>query len=270
MSSDINTRKDISSQNDQGARAIRVVVAGPDGRMGQVMVEGLPKHDGIEIVGQLRRADREQRSELLREADVMVEFTGPESAPELLFEALKARTRPVSGSSGIAESVLVEADRMAREYEIGGIWAPNFSMSSNVMMHAVAMIAKYFSTVEIIEAHHETKADAPSGTAVRLAEIARAAHEADLKEANVRHEILPGTRGGSLGGVHVHSLRLPGDVGWHDVVLAAPDGFVTIRHEDSGSREIYVPAVANAVRKVMQPDVIGLLRGYGSIIGLTS
>jgi 4-hydroxy-tetrahydrodipicolinate reductase len=244
---------------------VRVVVAGPEGRMGRVMMDRLPSQ-GVEVVGGLRRDDREA-DELLAAADVLVEFTNPESALELMLRAIRAGVRPVSGTSGVTEMSLQAVDTAAREHGIGAVWASSFGLGNMLMAHFAEIATRYFDAVEIVEAHHVGKADAPSGTALELTRRIRLAHGSDVADAGVARETLPGTRGGVNGGVRVHSLRLPGVLGWHEVIFSGASELLTIRHDDFDRGEFVAP-VAIAARHVMQPGVVGLVRGLEAVVGL--
>src|SRR4051812_21537009 len=200
--------------------------------MGEVMLKELGDEPGLEVVGGLAREDADRSEELLAGADVLVEFTHPPSSGELMLAAIRAGVRPVSGTSGVPESTLAEVDAAAREAGLAALWAPNFRLGAVLMSHFAQMAARYFDTAEIVEAHHTTKADSPSGTAGALAAAIRESHGADLIDAPPQHESIVGTRGGALGGVRIHSLRLPGIIGWHDVRFATAHEILTIRHED--------------------------------------
>jgi 4-hydroxy-tetrahydrodipicolinate reductase len=250
--------------------AIRVVIAGPDGRMGRAMVAGLPTQDGIEVTGGLRRSDDDRTvASTLAGADVLVDFTHAGSARGLMLRAIAAGIRPVSGTSGVTEDDLRAIDAAARERGMGAVWAANFRLMGVLLAHLARTVARYIDSAEIIEAHHARKADAPSGTARELARLIREAHGATLSDPPVRTETLAGVRGGVHEGVRVHSLRLPDlqPTGWHEVIFTGGQEMLTIRHDDWGY-EAYAVTVGHAVRKVMQPEVVGLIRGYDAVIGL--
>jgi 4-hydroxy-tetrahydrodipicolinate reductase len=247
---------------------VRVVVAGPNGRMGRVMMAGLPTQPGLKVVGGLSRGDDEPTvAELLAGADVLVEFTHADSAPALLTKAIQAGVRPVSGTSGLPEEVLAAVDESARERGIAAVWAPHFRLAGVLMIHFARIAARYLGSVEIMDVHHATKADVPSGTAVEMARMMQAERGSDFVDAPVRNENVAGARGGVHGGVRIHSLRLPDIVGWHELIFGGEQELLSIKHEESG-REAYVSTVATSVRKVMEPGVTGLIRGYGAVIGL--
>jgi 4-hydroxy-tetrahydrodipicolinate reductase len=251
--------------------AIRVVVAGPDGRMGRAMVSGLPKQQGIQVSGGLRRTDDAGAiATTLAEADVLVDFTHAGSARGLMMRAIEAGVRPVSGTSGVTEDDLSAIDEAARARGIAAVWAANFRLMGVLLAHLARTVARYVDSAEIIEAHHANKADAPSGSAKELARQIREAHGTALFDPPVRTETLAGVRGGVHDGVRVHSLRLPDlqPTGWHEVIFTGGQEMLTIRHDDWGY-EAYAVTVAQAVRKVMEPGVVGLIRGYDAVIGLT-
>jgi 4-hydroxy-tetrahydrodipicolinate reductase len=137
------------------------------------------------------------------------------------------------------------------------------------MMHMVELAARYFDAVELVEGHHAGKADAPSGTAVEMVRRIRRAHGSDLADAGVVRETVTGARGGVWGGVRVHSLRLPGVLGWHEAIFSGEQELLTIRQDDFDRRG-YVAPVAVAARYVVQPEVVGLVRGFDAVLGLPS
>jgi 4-hydroxy-tetrahydrodipicolinate reductase len=119
----------------------------------------------------------------------------------------------------------------------------------------------------VLEAHHETKADAPSGTAWELARQIRAAHGGDLEYWPSKHETVEGVRGGNVGGVRIHALRMPGLLGWNEVTFAGGGETLAVKQTD-GQRETFIEPVARTIREVMRTDRIGLIRGFGTVIGL--
>lgn len=246
--------------------AIRVLVAGPDGKMGQAMMTGLPGESGIEVVGGLRRDDP-RSAELLAGADVLVDFTIADSALPLMLAAIEAGVRPVSGTSGVAEDALRQVDEAARAKGMPAVWANQFTLGGALMMHFCKLAARYMDSATVLEAHHETKADAPSGTAWELARQIRAAHGDDLEYWPSKHEMVDGVRGGNVGGVRIHAMRMPGLLGWNEVTFAGGGETLAVRQTD-GSRDSFVGPVARTVREVMRTERVGLIRGYGTVIGL--
>jgi 4-hydroxy-tetrahydrodipicolinate reductase len=246
---------------------IRVVIAGHHGRMGRVMSAGLAQLPGLEVIGGFGRDEPQEMGRLLAEADALVDFTRSDESLRILLAAIEAGVRPVSGTSGLTDADLAPVDVAARRRGIGAIWCPAFHVGAVLMIHFARIAARHFDHVEILESHHAGKLDAPSGTSLAIARAIRAAHGADLTDNRVRVTHLEGTRGGVIDGVRIHSMRLPGAVGRHDVVFAGIDEHLTIRHDESG-REGYVSSVALAIRYVMNPEVVGLERGLDTVLGL--
>jgi 4-hydroxy-tetrahydrodipicolinate reductase len=150
---------------------------------------------------------------------------------------------------------------------LGCIVAANFSVGAVVMMHMAKLAARYFDHVEIIEMHHDQKADAPSGTAMATAQMMLAARdERPFTVPPTLKETMPGTRGAALGGATIHSMRLPGLVAHQAVIFGGLGQTLTIRH-DSTSRESFMPGVLMAAREVMKRDE--LLVGLEALMGLT-
>jgi 4-hydroxy-tetrahydrodipicolinate reductase len=234
--------------------------------MGSTMMTGLPNESGIQVVGGLRRNDP-RTDELLSEADVLVDFTVVDSAVPLMLAAIEAGVRPVSGTSGLTEDDLLRVDAAARDRGIAAVWASQMSMGGALMMHFCRLAAQFMDSVTVVEAHHATKADAPSGTAWELARRIREARGSDLVDYPSKHQPVDGVLGGSEGGVRIHSLRMPAMVGWNEVTFCGGGEIVAIRQTDV-SREAFVPFVARAVHEVVQTDLVGLIRGFGAVVGL--
>jgi 4-hydroxy-tetrahydrodipicolinate reductase len=245
--------------------AIKVVVAGPDGRMGQVMTHGLPSEQGIEVIGGLRRDD--DLPGVLDGAHVLLDFTVADSATKLMLAAIEHGVRPVSGTSGLDDASLEQIDQAARAAGLPAIWASQFTLAGALMMHFSQIAARHMETATVVEAHHATKADAPSGTAWELAKQIRRAHGSDLADHPSKHETVSSVRGGLEGGVRIHSIRMPGLLGWNEVTFGAGGELFTMRQTDV-TREAFVPFVANAIREAARTERVGLIRGYGAVIGL--
>jgi len=144
--------------------------------------------------------------------------------------------------------------------------ASNFAVGAVLMMNFAKQAAPFFEHVEIIELHHDRKVDAPSGTAKTTAELIRAARESDVTRVPTDIQTIPGTRGGELGGVTIHSVRLPGLVAHQEVLFGGLGQTLTIRHDSTG-RESFMPGVVLAVRAVMETD--HLVNGLDELLGLS-
>lgn len=211
---------------------IRVAVAGAAGRMGQTVCEAVEGAEGMELAG---RADPElgvALGELLGEADVVVDFTVPDTALANVRACMDAGVHAVVGTTGFD----LDAARAAAEASAGAncFVAPNFAIGAVLMMVVAQTIAPHMPECEVIELHHDRKLDAPSGTAKRTRELIDAAG----------------------GNVHepVHSVRLPGLVAHQEVIFGGEGQTLSIRH-DSIDRHSFMPGVVLAIRKVADlPD----------------
>ena len=207
--------------------------------MGEAVCETVEGADDVELAGRADPALGSSVSDLLDDADVMVDFSTPEAAPANVMEAVNAGVHAVVGSTGFD---LENLRASVRDADDGAncFVAPNFAIGAVLMMEASKLIAPHMPEAEIIELHHDQKKDAPSGTAKRTAELIGAAG----------------------GNVHepIHSVRLPGLVAHQEVVFGGEGQTLTIRH-DSTDRTSFMPGVLLAVRKVSDlPErfVVGL------------
>jgi 4-hydroxy-tetrahydrodipicolinate reductase len=195
--------------------------------------------------------------------DVMVDFTSPAVVRDNLEAALEAGVACVVGTTGLSETDLQVIDRMARRKGAPCFLAANFSLGANLMMRFAEEAAKSFEYAEIIERHHERKQDAPSGTALHTAERIAAARERPMQVVPTAHEKVAGSRGGELGGVVVHAVRLPGYVANQEVVFGGAGETLRIEHATT-SRECFMPGVILAVRRVRELE--GLVVGLDNIM----
>lgn len=264
-------------------KVIRVAVTGAGGRMGREVVKMVLGDEELELacavdpgcagsdVGRLAGVadcgilvtDDLELALVESRADVMVDFTVPSTVMDNARTAIRHGVRPVIGTTGLAPGDIVELDRLCREKGIGGIVAPNFSIGAVLMMKFAEQAAKYLPHVEIIEYHGDQKLDAPSGTAVKTAEmIARVRRE--FRQGNPQeHETIEGARGGYYAGFRIHSVRLPGIFAQQEVIFGGYGQTLKIRH-DSYERSGYMPGVNLAVKKVVELD--GLVYGFEHLL----
>lgn len=164
--------------------------------------------------------------------------------------ALSHGVRPVVGTTGFSETDIEELRRLAEEKELGAIIAPNFAIGAILMMKFAQMAANYFEDVEIIEKHHDRKLDAPSGTAIKTAELISKVRQSKQQGHPDEKEELVGARGANVDGMRIHSVRLPGLVAHQEVIFGGVGQTLTIRH-DSLNRESFMPGVKLAVEAVL-------------------
>ncbi|MDQ6919151.1 MAG: 4-hydroxy-tetrahydrodipicolinate reductase, partial [Candidatus Dormibacteraeota bacterium] len=195
--------------------------------------------------------------------DALIDFTHPSAALGNGLAAVATGCRPVIGTTGIPAEGIEQLETACREAGMGGIVAPNFSVGAVVMMHIAEIAAPYFAAADVIEMHHQTKADAPSGTA--LATARRLAARQKFQYTKTEKITLDGVRGGEEGGVGVHSVRLPGLVADQEILFGLSGQTLTITHRTT-SREAFVPGVLLAVRRVVaQPT---FYRALDQLLGL--
>jgi 4-hydroxy-tetrahydrodipicolinate reductase len=263
---------------------IRVAVAGASGRMGREVIKMVLQDDELELVAAVNRSSGLQVDagrfvglqpcgivmttdlELaLVEArpDVLVDFTTPHSVVANTALAIKHGVRPVIGTTGFTPEDIENFDQQCRSQGIGGLIAPNFSIGAILMMKFAAQAAKHFPHLEIIEYHGDQKLDAPSGTAVKTAELI-AGNREELRQGNPQEvETIEGSRGGYYNGFRIHSVRLPGVFAQQEVIFGAFGQTLKIRH-DSYDRAGYMPGVKVGIQKVM--EYTGMIYGFDHFI----
>lgn len=240
--------------------AIRVAVAGAAGRMGETVCGAVSGAEDMELTGRADPVLGTSVGDVLGQADVLVDFTLPDTAVTNAREAVSAGVHVVIGTTGFNPTEL--AGLTGANIFI----APNFAIGAVLMMHFARIAARYFDVAEIIELHHDKKIDAPSGTALATARDMIEARGRPFEHPATEKMPIPGSRGAEDGGVTIHSVRLPGLVAHQEVLLGGLGQILTIRH-DSTSRESFIPGVLLAVREVMQRD--GLVIGLDRLMGLT-
>ncbi len=266
-----------------GERMIRVLVSGAAGRMGREVVRAVSHADGMQVVAAVdpgaagttvdtgvEGAVIECRSDLATtidaiHPDVMVDFTHPSVVEGNLKIALARGVDCVVGTTGLSEAQLEGVAALATP-GTALFFAPNFAIGAVLMMDFAARAARYLPNVEIIELHHDQKADAPSGTALRTAELVAAARDVVPPTPGRETEIagLEGARGAVASGVHVHSIRLPGLVAHQEVLFGGQGQTLSIRH-DTIDRSSFMPGVVLAVREVGSRS--GLIIGLDQMMG---
>lgn len=245
----------------------RVAVLGARGRMGSTSVRAIDAADGLEVVAQVDLGD-----DLQVVADAGAEaalvFTTPDVALEQVLWCVERGVHVVVGTSGFDERRVAEVERaVASHAGVGVVVVPNFSVGAVLMMRFAAVAAPFFESVEVIEMHHPDKVDAPSGTAVRTAEVVAAAREAagsaPLPDATATDP--DGARGAKVAGVPVHAVRARGFVASQEVLLGGEGEILSLRH-DSSTRESFMPGVVAALRAVGTRP--GVTVGLDAVLGL--
>ncbi len=256
---------------------IKVAIVGALGRMGRETVKAVHGASDMEVVGAVNRSGAgmdagiaagigpigvivsNDLEKTLKESapQVMVDFTEPAGIMNRIHTAFRAGVRPVVGTTGLSLAEIEDLRPLCHKHGLGAIIAPNFAVGALLMMRFAAEAARYFVDAEIIEMHHPAKLDSPSGTAVKTAEMIVETRQGDASLPNGTPdyrtgaiEKIAGARGGQMGGVHIHSVRLPGLVAHQEVIFGNPSETLTIRH-DSLSRESFMPGVLLAIRRIL-------------------
>jgi len=264
---------------------VRVGVLGATGRMGQFVcaaVLGAPDLELAAVVAGAAGAGRplgdlvpgapeellvgEDLSDFLAaEAEVVVDFSRPEATAAAVEGLLPEGVHLVSGTTGLPDEVMDDLANLAGKADHGNVvWAPNFALGAVLAMHFAAVAGRFYPAAEVIELHHQGKADAPSGTALRTARAIAAARDRTTGPGG-GSESVAGVRGGEVEGVRVHSVRLPGLVAHQEVIFGGQGEVLTMRH-DSLDRSSFMPGVLLAVQAVATRP--GLTVGLEPLLGL--
>ncbi|EMC47156.1 4-hydroxy-tetrahydrodipicolinate reductase [Streptococcus mutans] len=244
--------------------SIKVIVAGFKGRMGSTAVDMIKNDSELELAALLDpfAAEKEiggvpvftDKSDLVGlDAEVWVDFTIPKVAYENTHFALENGFRPVVGTTGFTQEQIADLMTLSADKKLGGLIAPNFAIGAVLLMEFAAKASKYFPDLEIIELHHDKKKDAPSGTAVKTAELIREARAYKKQGAADEEETLAGARGAEFDGFRIHSVRLPGLVAHQEVIFGAQGEGLTLRH-DSYDRISFMSGVNLGIKEVVQRE----------------
>ena len=255
---------------------IPVVVNGACGKMGREVIKAVSQAEDMTLVGAIDKnpavqgqdigevigggpleipvmADLEATLVMAQSAGqaVMVDFTHPNTVYETTRAAIAYGVRPVVGTTGLSVEQIRDLAEFADKASTGCLIIPNFSIGVVLMQQAAQQAAQYFNHVEIIELHHNQKADAPSGTAVQtaqmLAQVQQTFNPPEVEET----EKISGSRGGTTTeGIHIHSVRLPGLIAHQEIIFGDPGQIYTLRH-DTSDRASFMPGVLLSIRRVM-------------------
>jgi 4-hydroxy-tetrahydrodipicolinate reductase len=228
---------------------LAVGVLGARGRMGAAVCAAVRAADDLDLVATV---DLDDDRDALRAAQVVVDFTSPHAVMDNLRWCVEAGLHAVVGTTGFtAERLEAVREWLVRQPQVGVLIAPNFGIGAVLMMHFAVQAARFFESVEIVELHHPGKLDAPSGTAVRTAQLVAEARSAAGVGAppDATSTALDGARGTRVDGIPVHAVRLRGLVAHQEVLYGSTGETLTIRH-DSWDRSSFMPGVLLAVRGV--------------------
>lgn len=217
---------------------IKVIVNGAKGKMGQEAVKAVQKEADLELVAQTDLGDDLAKTIQDKKPDAVVDFTVPKSVMQNIRAILENGSHGIIGTTGITDENLHEIKMLCEKNKLNCLVAPNFAIGAVLMMRFAKEAIKHMPQAEIIEFHHETKLDKPSGTAIKTGHLMG-------KE------------------VPIHSVRLPGLVAHQEVIFGGLGQTLTIRH-DSISRESFMPGVIMAIRKI--GGLKGLVYGLENLL----
>lgn len=246
---------------------LRVAVIGAKGRIGSEAVRAVEAADDLELVAALGRGDK---LDTLVEtgAQVAVELTNPDSVMGNLDFCVRHGIHAVVGTTGWTDDRVAQLETaLAASPKTGVLIAPNFSIGAVLTMKFAQIAAPYFESVEVVELHHPKKADAPSGTATRTAQLIAAARRdaGSAPQPDATSTALDGARGADVDGVPVHSVRLRGLLAHQEVLLGGEGETLTVRH-DSLHHSSFMPGILLGVRRVVSTP--GLTFGLEHFLNL--
>ena len=247
---------------------IKVAVCGKKKKMGREVVNAVNNADDMELTAKIDIIDGEydsiEKAHNEKDIDILIDFTQPKSIYENALYCLNNKINIVIGTTGLSDAQLKELEDLSNKNKTACFIAPNFSTGAVLMMMFSKMAAKYFNNAEIIELHHNQKKDAPSGTAIKTAQL-MAESNANFATGNCAEtETITGSRGGtSYNNIHIHSVRMPGFMASQEVIFGAMGQTLKIRH-DSTNRECYMDGVLLAVRYAF--DKGGFTYGLDNIL----
>ena len=246
---------------------IKVIVNGALGKMGTTLINAISCSEDMELCGAVDIAIKDEpesnslgvyTSADLKKAiettkpDVVVDFTQPSSIYENAQLCINMGTDIVIGTTGLSEAQIKNLESLAKQKGTGCLIAPNFSTGAVLMMKFSQMAAKYFDNAEIIEFHHNQKKDAPSGTAVKTAQMMSQVKEDFTLDNCSETETILGSRGGiAKSKLHIHSVRMPGFMASQEVIFGGKGQTLKIIH-DSHDRECYMPGILLAIRHIVK------------------
>ena len=247
---------------------IRIAVCGANGRMGKEVVNAVNNAEDMELVAKIDITNGEYTSiedaHKNKEIDVLIDFTQPKSIYENALYCINNNINIVIGTTGLKDEQISELKELSGTKNSACFIAPNFSTGAVLMMMFSKMAAKYFNNAEIIELHHNQKKDAPSGTAIKTAQMMAEVNDNFALGNCAETETIESSRGGnSYNNIHIHSVRMPGYMASQEVIFGSMGQTLTIRH-DSTNRECYMPGVLMAVRYVQ--DNGGFTYGLDNIL----
>ena len=235
---------------------IKVAVCGANGKMGKTLVEAVNNAKDMELCAKIDIFNGEfatiEQAAKNKNIDILVDFTQPKSIYENALYCLNNNINIVIGTTGLKDEQIEELKQLSDKNHLACFISPNFSTGAVLMMKFAQMAAKYFDNAEIIELHHNQKKDAPSGTAVKTAQLMAESNKSFTTGNCEETETIEGARGAnSYSNIHIHSVRMPGYMASQEVLFGSNGQTLSIRH-DSSDRTCYMPGVLMAIRHAFE------------------
>tara|TARA_B100000427_G_scaffold159606_1_gene132615 strand:+ start:8444 stop:9184 length:741 start_codon:yes stop_codon:yes gene_type:complete len=245
---------------------IKVVINGAKGKMGESAILAVTNDESLSLVGQLDKHDSLADFLNKQAVDIVVDLTHPSCVYENVKTILNANCHAIVGTTGLSDEQLSLCNKLALQQKKALLVCPNFSIGAILMMHFSQKAAKYFNRCEIIEYHHDKKADAPSGTAIKTADLI-ADSSSHINHPNLDEtELIKGSRGGQRHAVPIHSLRVPGVIANQDVLFGSEGQTLTISH-NTISRDAFIPGILLAIKEAT--NYSGLVYGLENLLNLS-
>lgn len=231
---------------------IKVAVCGANGKMGKEVVKAVENDMQTELTAQIDIVNAQfktiEEAHKAKEIDILVDFTQPSSIYENALYCLNNGINIVIGTTGLKDEQIETLKELSSKNKTACFIAPNFSTGAVLMMKFAQMAAKYFDNAEIIELHHNQKKDAPSGTAIKTAQLMAKEKTSFVGGNCAETETIKGARGAdSYADIHIHSVRMPGYMASQEVLFGSDGQTLSIRH-DSTNRSCYMPGVMMAIK----------------------
>ncbi|MCK4956467.1 MAG: 4-hydroxy-tetrahydrodipicolinate reductase [Candidatus Cloacimonetes bacterium] len=243
---------------------IKVIVNGYKGKMGQETVQAVKSDPELELAGRADIGDDLAGMISQAKADAVVDFTHPSVAMQNIRTITDNGACAVIGTTGFTDEDLAEIEKICEEKNVGVLIAPNFSIGAVLMMKFAAEAAKHLPNVEIIEYHHDNKADAPSGTAIKTAQLINESVGAtQTPTVESKEQLETSSKGALVGNIRIHAVRLPGFVASQEVIFGGKGQTLSIRH-DTINRECFMPGVVLACKKMANRK--GLVYGIENLL----
>ena len=242
-----------------------IVINGANGKMGQAAKDAIQNDPTLILSGCADKEDNLEKVIQECQAEIVVDLTHPSCVYDNITVILNNNCHAVVGTTGLTENQYTELGKLAEKHNKSLIICPNFAITAILMMHFAKKAAPFMDRCEIIEYHHDKKADAPSGTALKTAQLIHAEAPTINNTPLNEEELRPGARGANEKNIPIHAIRIPGIVANQEVIFGTQGQSLTIRH-DTISREAFMPGLLLAIKE--SSSRTGLTYGLENILDL--